>query len=103
MEKELDYHGEVAAGCRYAFEVVEPLGLGVRSSMILVGEFEKMRGDIVIGTEQREGDARSIMDLLTLAVGWRSTGFLRFSETQPAAPLEGVRRIIRIMEADHEQ
>lgn len=97
---EFNHDGEVIANRRYPFEVVEPLGLCTRPSLILVKAFQEMRGTIMIGNHETEGDARSIMDIMMLGAPQGSTGYLRFSETQSAAPLKKTMQVIRIWEAD---
>lgn len=100
---EFNYDGEVIAGRRYAFEVVEPLGLCARPSAILARAFQEMSGGIIIGNHEREGDARSIMQIMMLCAERYSTGFLIFSETQSAVPLKATTRVIRICEANDEE
>lgn len=99
---QINYSDHVIAGRRYPFKVIDPLGLCMRPSLILVKAFEKLRGEIVIGNESEQGDARSIMHLLTLNAELGTTGFLRFSKTQPAAPLKQASQIIYIMEDNDE-
>lgn len=97
MNTELDYQGEVVAGRHYCFEVVEPMGLCTRPSAVLCNALGKMQGDITIGNGDQEGNGRSIMDIMAMEFYHGRAGILRFTETQPAAPLEATRDIIRIM------
>lgn len=96
MNAKLDYDGDVVAGRNYPFTVVAELGLAARPSAIIARAIQQMTGESVMGNDVEEKNARSIMGIMTLGMGYGYRGYLRFSDTQPAAPLRALREEIRM-------
>jgi len=102
MKAKIDFDGEVVAGRNYRFTVVATYGLAARPTAMIVKTLQQMTGDIVMGNVCEEKNARSIMEVLTLEMYPGREGYLRFSESQPAAPLRALSDLIRITEMTHE-